>query len=133
MKTSAGNRKASPISSGEVIGEAYGACEARLLSSPYLASLAALRTFAQRSRCASAMRSRASLLKVRPVFLSFFPPARPRALSAFPTLPISDSRREYSFCKEATTLFSVVIHTPWQERLTRARGKLEKKYLILDQ
>src|SRR5580698_3639216 len=60
-----------------------------------LTSLAAcFRTFAQRSLCASAMRLRASLLKLRPVFLSFFPLAFPSASSAFPTCPISFSRRE---------------------------------------
>src|SRR5216684_7555711 len=57
-----------------------------------LTSLAAcFRTFAQRSLCASAIRLRASLLKVRPVLLSDLPPATPSASSAFPTLPISFS------------------------------------------
>lgn len=43
-------------------------------STYYFTSLAAcFLTFAQRSLCASAIRLRASLLKVRPVFLSFFP------------------------------------------------------------
>src|ERR1700731_4660228 len=76
-----------------------GACEVTLTYD--LTSLAAcFLTLAQRSRCASAIRRRASLLKVRPVFLSFFPPAWPRASSAFPTFPISFWRREYSFCRE---------------------------------
>src|ERR1700687_1430544 len=82
-----------------------------------LTSLAAcFRTFAQRSRCASAIRLRASLLKVRPVLLSDFPPAWPRASSAFPTLPISFSRREYSLRRELTTLFRLVIYNPLESQ-----------------
>src|ERR1700691_3720859 len=78
-----------------------------------LTSLAAcFRTFAQRSRCASAIRLRASLLKVRPGVLSDFPPAWPSASSAFTTLPISFSRREYSFRRDLTTLFRLTIYSP---------------------
>ena len=72
----------------------------------YLAPLA-LRTLAQRCRCASAMRSRASLLRIRLPLLAPF--ALPRAANAFPTLSVSFWRREYSLCREETTLFRFVI------------------------
>jgi len=78
---------------------------------------AALRAFAQRCLCASAIRSRASLLKVRPVLLSF-PPLWPRASSALPTRPNSFWSRAYSCCREDTTLF-IIIDTPLLSRLTR--------------
>jgi hypothetical protein len=91
---------------------------------------AAFRTFAQRSFCASAIRLRASLLKVRPVFLSVFPLAWPRASSAFPTCPISFSRREYSFRREATTLF-IIIKYPLAGKANTARHLvgISQKYM----
>src|ERR1700684_1855482 len=85
---------------------------------------AAFRTFAQRSLCAAAIRLRASLLKVRPVFLSFFPPAWPSASSAFPTCPISFSRREYSFFRETTTLF-IIIEYPLCHTANTTRHSIE--------
>src|ERR1700722_1026027 len=86
---------------------------AKVLRLLYLTSLAAsFRTLAQRSRCASAMRWRAFLLKTRFAFLSLFPPASPSASSAFPTWPISLSSLEYSDRREVTTLFRLVIHYP---------------------
>lgn len=52
---------------GEAANEAVcGACE---LTTYDLTTLAAFRTFAQRSLCAAAMRSRASLLKIRLLLL----------------------------------------------------------------
>src|SRR3974390_162521 len=72
----------------------------------YLACLA-FRTLAQRCRCASAIRSRASLLRIRLPLLTPF--ALPRAANAFPTLSVSFWSREYSLCREATTLFRFVI------------------------
>src|SRR5271165_5816568 len=100
---------ASPASFGRSYERGRLRCLRKHDSTYDLTSLAAsLRTFAQRSFCASAMRLRASLLKVRPVVLSFFPPAWPRASSAFPTCPISFSRREYSFRREATTLLIII-------------------------
>src|ERR1700757_1136918 len=88
---------------GEVTNEAAsGACER---THGYdLASLACFRTLAQRCRCASAIRSRASLLKTRLPRLSLAPFRLPRALSAFPTRSISCWRREYSERREVTTL-----------------------------
>jgi hypothetical protein len=101
---------------GEVTNEAIrGACD-NDCGYDLTSLAAAFRTFAQRSRCASAIRLRASLLKVRPVLLSFFPPAWPSASNAFPTLPISRSRREYSFCREETTLFRLVMYYPLMSR-----------------
>src|SRR5579872_1021268 len=103
----------SPVRTSEVSERGCLRCLRKRTAVYDLTSLAAcFRTFAQRSRCASAIRLRASLLKVRPVFLSDFPPACPRASNAFPTLPISFSRRAYSFCREVTTLFRLVIHYP---------------------
>src|SRR5215467_11332190 len=72
----------------------------------YLLCLA-FRTLAQRCLCASAIRSRASLLRIRLPLLDPFAP--PSADNAFPTLSISRCRREYSLCRVATALFRLLI------------------------
>ena len=77
-----------------------------------LADLACFRNFAQRSRCASAIRRRASLLKVRFALLGMAPLVWPSTSNAFPTRSSSFWRRVYSVRREVTTLFRLVIDYP---------------------
>ena len=83
-----------------------------MLAKNYDLACLAFRTFAQRSRCASAILRRASLLRLRLVPSLFPPPALPRSVQRFPYTRHLFLKTGVFRCREVTTLFRFAIRTP---------------------